>query len=68
VLDPEMREPTAAICSGFPLGSIGGIMGAWPPTTRQSKRRDRLVDGRDVELWQLDRKVAGFKSYPVLGS
>ena len=28
----------------------------------------RLVDGHDVELWQLDRKVAGFKSYPVRGS
>jgi hypothetical protein len=24
----------------------------------------RLVDGHDVELWQLDRKVAAFKSFP----
>ena len=28
----------------------------------------QLVDGHDVELWQLDRKVAGVKSYPVRGS
>jgi hypothetical protein len=24
----------------------------------------QLVDGHEVELWQLDRKVAAFKSYP----
>jgi len=28
----------------------------------------QLVDGHDVELWQLDRKVAAFKSYPGLVS
>jgi hypothetical protein len=28
---PRCESPTAAICSGFPLGSIGGIMGACPP-------------------------------------
>ena len=28
----------------------------------------QLVDGHDVELWQLDRKVAAFKSYPALVS
>jgi hypothetical protein len=28
----------------------------------------RLVDTNDVELWQLDRRIAIFKSYPRPGS
>jgi hypothetical protein len=32
------------------------------------KKARQLVDGHDVELWQLDRKVAAFKSYPGLVS
>jgi hypothetical protein len=41
VLDPEMREPTAAICSGFPLGSIGGIMAHARPFPPPIARRPR---------------------------
>ena len=32
------------------------------------ERAQQLVDTNDVELWQLDRRIAIFKSYPRPGS
>jgi hypothetical protein len=32
------------------------------------ERAQQLVDTNDVELWQLDRRIAIFKSYPCPGS
>lgn len=54
------------------IGSDGHFYNAVPPKCTDDdeaiEKARQLVDGHDVELWQLDRKVAAFKSYPELVS
>ena len=49
----------------FILGEDGRVKWAVPldcPDDETAKKyAQRLVDGRDVDLWQLDRKVESFK-------
>jgi hypothetical protein len=50
------------------IGSDGRFCNAVPLKCTNDdeaiEKARQLVDGHDVELWQLDRKVAAFKSYP----
>jgi hypothetical protein len=52
------------------IGSDGHFYNAVPLKCTSDdeaiEKARQLVDGHDVELWQLDRKVAAFKSYPGL--
>ena len=50
------------------IGSDGHFYNAVPLKCTSDdeaiEKARQLVDGHNVELWQLDRKVAAFKSYP----
>jgi hypothetical protein len=52
------------------IGSDGHFYNAVPLKCTNDdeaiEKARQLLDGHDVELWQLDRKVAAFKSYPGL--
>jgi hypothetical protein len=48
------------------IGSDGHFYNAVPNDDEAIEKARQLLDGHDVELWQLDRKVAAFKSYPGL--
>jgi hypothetical protein len=56
----------------YRIGSNGQFYDAVPLKCTSDdeaiEKARQLVHGRDVELWQLDRKVAAFKSYPELAS
>jgi hypothetical protein len=65
VLPPD-REQRVQHYRAYIMGWDGHILSAvdlhCPDDDAAKERAKQLVDGHDVELWQLDRRIAEFKA------
>jgi hypothetical protein len=67
-LPPDLWSADVPEYRAYLIGTDGHFVDAIPfvcvDDAEAAGKAERLVDGHDVELWQLDRKVATFTHVP----